>query len=49
MVAGPSNMAVFGALAAAILPDLHLMGPGQQTRALPRRGPAAQRRRGVET
>ncbi len=37
MIAGPSNMAIFGALAAACLPDLHLMGPGQQTRALPRR------------
>ncbi|MCY4067920.1 MAG: hypothetical protein OXE79_02265 [Acidimicrobiaceae bacterium] len=37
MIAGPSNMAIFGALAAVDLPDLHLMGPGQQTRALPRR------------
>ena len=36
MIAGPSNMAIFGALATAILPDLHLMGPGQQTRALQR-------------
>ncbi len=36
MIAGPSNMAIFGALAAAALPDLHLMGPGQQTRSLPR-------------
>ena len=36
MIAGPSNMAIFGALAAATLPDLHLMGPGQQTRSLPR-------------
>lgn len=35
MIAGPSNMAIFGALATAILPDLHLMGPGQQTRTLP--------------
>jgi len=33
-------MAVFGALAAAQVPDLHLMGPGQQTRALPRGRPA---------
>lgn len=37
MIAGPSNMTIFGALAAESLPDLHLMGPGQQTRALPRR------------
>ena len=27
MLSGPSNMAVFGALACT--PDLHLMGPGQ--------------------
>ena len=33
---GPSNMAVFGVLAAQNLPDLHLMGPGQQTRCQPR-------------
>ena len=31
-VAGPSNMAVFGALATGHIPDLHMMGPGQQTR-----------------
>ncbi len=37
LMAGPSNMAIFGALATLKLPDLHLMGPGQQTRALPRR------------
>ena len=37
MLTGPSNMAVFGTLATDRLPDLHLMGPGQQTRALPRR------------
>ncbi len=36
MIAGPSNMAIFGALAAAALPDLHLMAPGQQSRTLPR-------------
>lgn len=36
MIAGPSNMAIFGALATAALPDLHLMDPGQPTRALPR-------------
>ena len=35
-VAGPSNMAVFGVLATGLLPDLHLMGPGQQTRTLPK-------------
>ena len=35
MIASPSNMAVFGVLAGAELPDLHLMGPGQATRALP--------------
>ena len=33
-MAGPSNMALFGVLAGARLPDLHLMGPGQQTRAI---------------
>ncbi len=35
MIAGPSNMAIFGALATVSLPDLHLMGPGQQSRTLP--------------
>ena len=34
-MAGPSNMAIFGVLASGWLPDLHLMGPGQQTRAIP--------------
>ena len=33
----PSNMAVFQALATEILPDLHLLGPGQATRCVPRR------------
>ena len=37
MISGPSNMAVFGTVATVHLPDLHLMGPGQQTRAIPRR------------
>ena len=37
VIAGPSNMAIYGALATQHLPDLHLMGPGQQTRALPYR------------
>ncbi len=36
MLSGPSNMALFGVLACTLLPDLHLMGPGQTTRALPR-------------
>jgi len=36
MIAGASNMALFGALATNCMPDLHLMGPGQQTRAIPR-------------
>jgi hypothetical protein len=36
-MAGPSNMAIFGVLATETLPDLHLMGPGQQSRAIPRR------------
>ena len=36
LMAGPSNMAIFGVLAAGLLPDLHLMGPGQQTRAVPK-------------
>ena len=35
-MAGPSNMAIFGVLATQKLPDLHLIGPGQQTRASPR-------------
>ena len=35
-MAGPSNMAIFGVLSSNLLPDLHLIGPGQQTRALPR-------------
>ena len=29
---GPSNMAIFGVLATGLIPDLHTMGPGQQTR-----------------
>ena len=33
----PSNMGLFGTLAVAALPDLHTMGPGQQTRTAPRR------------
>ena len=35
MITSPSNMAVFGVFAGVALPDLHLMGPGQATRALP--------------
>ncbi len=35
-MAGPSNMAIFGVLATRSLPDLHLMGPGQQSRAMPK-------------
>ncbi|MCY4257566.1 MAG: hypothetical protein OXE04_04670 [bacterium] len=34
-MAGPSNMAIFGVLATRWLPDLHLVGPGQQTRTIP--------------
>ena len=30
-------MAIFGVLSIEILPDLHLMGPGQQSRAFHRR------------
>ena len=37
MMAGPSNMAIFGVLAAKYLPDLHMVGPGQQTRTIPRK------------
>lgn len=37
MISSASNMALYGALATDRLPDLHLMGPGQQTRAIPRR------------
>jgi len=33
-------MAVFGVLAAGLLADLHLMGPGQQTRAMPKQRPS---------
>ena len=36
LLSGPSNMAIFGVLATSLLPDLHLMGPGQQTRVMPR-------------
>ena len=39
-VTSPSNMAVFQALATGILPDLHLLGPGQATRCVPRQRPA---------
>jgi hypothetical protein len=35
-MAGPSNMAIFGMLASNGMPDLHTIGPGQQTRAVPR-------------
>ena len=37
LMTGPSNMATFGTLAAALLPDLHTMAAGQQTRTIPRR------------
>ncbi len=33
---GPSNMAIFGVMATGLIPDLHAMGPGQQTRVMPR-------------
>lgn len=36
MLTAPSNMTVYGTLATQSLPDLHLMGPGQQSRAIPR-------------
>ncbi|MCY3562584.1 MAG: hypothetical protein OXH26_01480 [bacterium] len=35
-VAGPSNMAIVGVLATSMIPDLHTMGPGQQTRTIHR-------------
>ncbi len=41
MLSAPSNMAVFGTLATRWLPDLHLMGPGQQSRTLPRPKPSS--------
>ena len=41
MLSAPSNMAVFGTLATRWLPDLHLMGPGQQSRTLPRSKPSS--------
>ena len=37
LMTGPSNMATFGTLAAGLLPDLHTMAAGQQTRTIPRR------------
>ena len=37
MMTSPSNMAVTAVLAAATLPDLHLLAAGQATRAVPRR------------
>jgi predicted helicase len=37
LVTSPSNMSVFGTLAVSTLPDLHTMGPGQQTRVAPRK------------
>ena len=36
LMTGPSNMATFGVLAAGLLPDLHTMAAGQQTRTMPR-------------
>jgi hypothetical protein len=33
---GPSNMAIFEVMAAGLILDLHTMGPGQQTRVMPR-------------
>ena len=36
LISAPSNMAIFGLLATQTLTDLHLMGPGQQTRAMPK-------------
>ncbi len=41
MLSAPSNMALFGTLATSWLPDLHLLGPGQQSRALPRSKPSS--------
>ena len=35
-MAGPSNMAIVGVLATSMIPDLHTMGPGQQTRTIHR-------------
>ena len=35
-VTSPSNMTVFGVLVAGVLPDLHLVGPGQSARCIPR-------------
>ncbi len=37
LMTGPSNMAIFGTVATRKLPDFHVMGPGQQTRSVPRR------------
>ena len=39
-MAGPSNMALFGVLATSLIPDLHTMGPGQQTRVITRLQPS---------
>ncbi len=37
LVASPNNMAIPGALACRVLPDLHAVAAGQATRAIPRR------------
>ncbi len=34
LISGPSNMSIFGVMITDTLPDLHLMGAGQQTRAM---------------
>ncbi len=36
LLTGPSNMATFGVLVSGLLPDLHSLAAGQQTRVIPR-------------
>ncbi|MDE0292116.1 MAG: hypothetical protein OXK19_06375 [Candidatus Dadabacteria bacterium] len=36
LISGPSNMSIFGVMITDNLPDLHVMGAGQQTRAMPK-------------
>ena len=35
LISGPSNMSIFGIMITDTLPDLHIVGAGQQTRAIP--------------
>lgn len=39
LISGPSNMSIFGIMITDTLPDLHVMGAGQQTRVMPQEIP----------